>query len=173
MQRRTHASIGAWTLASQPPAQAWGDAFRSIELVGSSTLAGIETSAAAPDEQPPALEHPIEAARAWLNDPARGEALPKRLRERAEETLTVAEAHLRELDLIAGELAREANESGELDPVRLARIDGMASVMRRYAQRMRELLDPESVEPERVERTLDTALDAARGGGLPALVAAL
>jgi hypothetical protein len=169
MQRRpTHASLGASTLGPTPPAQAWGDAFRSIELVGTMTAAA---AAEAEPEQPSA--DPIEAAREWLADPARRRRLGASIVECAEETLEIASMHLRELDMLAGELAQEANDSGVLDPMRLERVDLMAAVMRAYAQRMRDLLEPEQVEVEDAEQRLRTGLDAARDGGLAALVAAL
>jgi hypothetical protein len=171
MQRGpTHASIGASTLGPTPPAQAWGDAFRSIQLVGTSTHVAIEADE---DEEIVGAADPIEAARAWLADPARRRELGATLVECAEETLEVATLHLRELDLLAGELALEANETGELDPLRLERVDLMAGVMRAYAERMRDLLEPRQVESTEAERRLRQGLDAARDGGLSALVAAL
>ena len=166
--RPTHASIGASTLGPSAPAQAWGDAFRSIELVGTTTAAMADDEA--PSEPVP---DPIEAARAWLSDPSRRRRLGESVVECAEETLEVASMHLRELDMLAGEVAREANESGVLDPMRLERVDLMAAVMRAYAQRMRDLLEPEQVAVEDAEQRLRTGLDAARDGGLAALVAAL
>lgn len=170
MQRSTHASLGASTLGPTPPAQAWGDAFRSIELVGSTTMADATAASAAADVS---LDEPIEAARAWLSDPARRRILGATIVARAEQTLDVATEHLRELDLLAGEVALEANESGAIDPIRLERVDMMATMMRAYSERMRSLLDPGALEPRDAEHRLDVALDAARGGGLPALVAAL
>lgn len=169
MQRRpTHASIGASTLGPTPPAQAWGDAFRSIQLVGTTT-AGI----ASDDEPEEDSGDPIEAARAWLADPARRRRLGESIVGCAEESLEVASMHLRELDMLAGELAQEANDSGVLDPMRLQRVNLMAAVMRAYAQRLRALLEPEHLEIEDAEQRLRSGLDAAREGGLAALVAAL
>jgi len=171
MQRRpTHASLGASALGPTPPAQAWGDAFRSIELVGTTTLSA---QLAADAEEEIELGDPIEAARAWLSDPARRRQLGDDIVRCAEETLQVASAHLRELDLLAGQLAVEANETGFLDPMRLQRVDLMAEVMRAYAQRMRALLDHDRVATEEAGRRMRSALDAARDGGLQALVAAL
>jgi hypothetical protein len=169
MQRTpTHASIGASTLGPTPPAQAWGDAFRSIELVGTMT------GASAPDAEDGAgVGDPIEAARAWLADPARRRRLGAAIVECAEESLEVASMHLRELDMLAGELAQEANDSGVIDPLRLERVDLMAGVMRAYAERMRTLLEPGEEHVEDAEQRLRTGLDAARDGGLAALVAAL
>ena len=166
--RPTHASLGASTLGPSAPAQAWGDAFRSIELVGTTTANSAhetDPTATVPD--------PIEAARAWLADPSRRRRLGNSVVECAEETLEIASMHLRELDMLAGEVAREANASGVLDPMRLERVDLMAAVMRAYAQRMRDLLEPEQVVVEEAEQRLRSGLDAARDGGLAALVAAL
>jgi hypothetical protein len=171
MQRRpTHASIGASTLGPTPPAQAWGDAFRSIGLVGTTTPFG-EVEA---DEGSDQLEgDPIEAARAWLADPSRRRKLGDGIVECAEESLEIASAHLRELDLLAGQLALEANECGALDPLALERVDLMAAVMRAYAERMRDLLEPEQATIADAEQRLRSGLKAARNGGLAALVAAL
>lgn len=156
-------------LGPTPPAQAWGDAFRSIELVGTTTLLGRPEEA----EEEPDFGDPIEAARAWLADPARRRQLSDDLVRCAEASLEIASVHLRELDLLAGQLAREANESGILDPLRLERVDLMAGVMRAYAERMRALLDHERCTTDEAERRMRCALDAARDGGLQALVAAL
>lgn len=170
LRRPTHASIGVSTLGPTPPAQAWGDAFRSIQLVGTPTHLTAE-----PEEDEPEADvgDPIEAARAWLADPKRRRQLGSKIVACAEQSLEIAEMHLRELDLLAGELALEANDTGVLDPLRLERVDLMAAVMRAYAQRMRDLLEPDRVAIEDAERRLRDGLDAARDGGLPALVAAL
>lgn len=167
MQRPTHASIGASSLGPTPPAQAWGDAFRSIELVGSSTHERESTV------EPVGLDEPIEAARAWLAEPDRRDRLGKTIIACAEESLVIASDHLRELDLLAGQVAREANDSGAIDPLRLERVDLMASVMRAYAKRMRSLLDPAAGDIADTERRLRAGLQAARAGGLPALVSTL
>lgn len=171
MQHPMHASIGASTLGPAPPAQAWGDAFRSIELVGTSSL-GHALAAAASDPDP-RLDEPIEAARTWLTDPDRRIKLGDAVVTRAEQTLQVASEHLRELDMLAGEMALEANETGTLDPMRLERVDLMAGVMRTYAQRMRDLLEPETISTSDAERRLREGLHAARAGGLAALVQSL
>jgi hypothetical protein len=164
MQRRTHAALGAWTLGPTPPTQAWGDAFRSIELVGSSTV----------DEEPrAALEDPIEAARTWLEDPARIERIPADVRERAHASLDVAAVHLHELDMLAGDVARDANSGQVVDPLRLQQVDAMAEQLRTYAERLRELLDPATFRADQAFEHLQRGLDSAVVGGLPALVAAL
>lgn len=173
MPRPTHASIGAWALGPTPPALAWGDAFRSIELVGDTTMARsrAEIDAAA---RTVLREDPISAARRWLAEPARRSTLPERLLEQAERSLAIAEEHLRELDLLAGQVAREANETGVIDGLRLERVDAMAEVMSTYAQRLRTLLEPATASQGHAEERLAAGLDAARaGGGLSALVAAL
>jgi hypothetical protein len=127
-----------------------------------------------PDEDSEQLDgDPIEAARAWLADPARRRKLGNGIVTCAEESLEIASAHLRELDLLAGQLALEANEAGALDPLALERVDLMAAVMRAYAQRMRDLLEPDEVRANDAEKRLRSGLKAARRGGLAALVAAL
>lgn len=173
MSRRTHASLGAWALGPTPPAQAWGDAFRSIELVGETTLehARAEVEQAA---ETVLREDPIEAARRWLAQPERQAALPRPVLDHAERSLAFASQHLRELDLLAGQVAMEANETGVIDHLRLERVDMMAEVMRAYAEQLRTLLDPQQAPVAVAEERLRTGIDAASaGGGLPALVAAL
>jgi hypothetical protein len=164
MQRRTHAALGAWTLGPTPPTQAWGDAFRSIELVGSSTVL---------DEPRGPVEDPIMAARAWLDDPARVEVLPNDVLVRAHASLDVAAVHLHELDMLAGDVARDANDGQVVDPLRLQQVDAMAEQLRVYAERLRELLDPETFRAEHAITHLQRGLDSAAVGGLPAFVAAL
>src|SRR5689334_1550756 len=102
MERRTHAAMGARTLGPTPPMQAWGDAFRSIELVGTTAGGGATRVLELPAD-------PIDVARAWLAHPDRA-LLPGTVRAKAEASLDIAAAHVRELDLLAGQLAMEAND---------------------------------------------------------------
>lgn len=174
MPRRTHAAIGAWTLVSSAPALAWGDAFRSIELVGDATARIRALSDQDAEAVASGLPDPIEVARTWLTDPARRSLWSPRLVAQAEETLQHAAAHLREIDILAGELAQDANDTGAIDAGRLEQVDMMAMVLQTYSARMRTLLDPAAIRVDEAERRLDTALAAAaQGGGLPALVAAI
>lgn len=167
MQYELHASHGAGALGA-PRALAWGDARSSIRLFGS--CAGVRGGTALLEDP----GDPISAARAWLADPARRGVLTPELRHVASQCIDVAASHLRELDLLAGELAREANETGAIDPLRLDRLDVMASLLRAWADRMRLALDPGTgTDPQELETRLRVAVESARTNGLPALVAAL
>jgi hypothetical protein len=147
---------------------AWGDAFRSLELMEASTSS--DTAAGELAER----DDPLEAARTWLMDPEHSRSVPEDVRDRAVESLDVAAVHLHQLDVLAGEVAREANDAGDVDPLRLDQVDAMAALVRTYSEKLRELLDPATLEAEHASERLDRGLDAARnGGGLGALVAAL
>lgn len=168
MHRSTSAALGAWNLGPTGPSQAWGDACASIALVGD------QAGSIEPTTELPRLTDPIAAARAWLGEPENRSQIPPVIIEQAEASLDVAGAHLRELDLLAGELAREASDGGVVDAIRLEQLDLMARTMREFAERMRTLLDPGTLEAHDAERRLRTGIAAAaHGGGLPALVAAL
>lgn len=117
---------------------------------------------------------PVAAAVAWLDDPARRASLPEPLLLRARRTVEIASDHYRQLDLVAGEVALDANATGHVDAARVRAVQDMAETLQRYSVQLRELLDAAGEEPGRSETRLDAALTAASsGGGLPALVAAL
>ena len=162
MNDRTHAAAGAWTLVQRPGRQTTGglDARVAFELVGSAT------------SEMDYLD-PIAAARAWLRNPAHGATLPVAIKDRASRTIDLAEAHLREIDVLAGQVAVDANETGFVDLGRLEQIDLMSSSMRRYAVRLRAMLDEAPADPDDVVRRIDGALLAANHGGFDAFVAAL
>lgn len=165
MQHPMHASHGAGALGTYG-AVATGDARRSIMLFGSTTASTTLDGPAHPGD-------PVAAARAWLAEPQRRSALGDELVHRAEESISYAQLHLRELDLLAGELAREANETGNVDPLRLHRLDAMSSLLRAWAERMRAVLDPDRSSPTDARERLDAALAAARQGGLAGFVGSL
>lgn len=160
MQRRTHASLGAWTLTSHAGTPV--DAARSIELVGTQQTSTGTTS---PDD-------PVTAARRWLSDPARARALDPVLRLRAEQAISVAEEHLFRLDRMALELTLQVAADGTPDQARIAALDEMAEAVVRFSGRLRELLDPAGPVPD-AEARLAAGIDASEAGGLPALVALL
>lgn len=160
MQRRSHASLGAWTLSRHESAPV--DATRSIELVGTrQTMTGTVR----PND-------PVEAARRWLCDPTRARALDPLVRLRAEQAIGVAEAHLFRLDRMALELTLEVAADGTPDQTRLAALDEMADAVVAFSTRLRELLDPAGPAPD-AEQRLMAGIDASETGGLAALVAAL
>lgn len=161
MHRRDPAVIGAWTLGQGWHASAV-DSTRSIELVGG-TWNSTTTSWA---------NDPIEAARRWLSDPRRAERLSPELSERAARAIDVAEQHFRRLNTHAIELASEFEHRGEADPIRLAHVDDMATVLQQFSDRLRMLLDPEQVAPDAYDR-LNRGLTASLGTDLRALVDAL
>lgn len=160
MQRRTHASLGAWTLTTNAGVPV--DATRSIELVGD---AGTMTGTVRPND-------PVDAARRWLSDPGRARALEPLLRLRAEQAIAVAEAHLFRLDRMALELTIEVATDGTPDRTRLAALDEMADAIVEFSSRLRALLDPAGPAPD-AEQRLVAGIDASEDGGLAALVAAL
>jgi hypothetical protein len=161
MQQTMQAAIGALALNStqQPPG---ADAPLSITLAGA---AAGGTPGAGP-------VNPIAAARAWLANPVRVRALPTTLLIRAASSVDVAEAHMHVLDELATAVAAELRTVGTVETARLAQVDSMLDVLNTFSLRMRELLDPESPAPDADVR-LQAGLEAARDGGLPALVAAL
>lgn len=160
MQRRTHASLGAWTLTASGATPV--DAARSIELVGASQTT---TGSVRPDD-------PVAAARRWLSDPTRARALDPLVRLRAEQAITIAEEHLFRLDRMALELTIEVAADGTPDQTKLAVLDEMAEAVVLFSGRLRELLDPARPAPD-AESRLMAGIDASESGGLSALVAAL
>ncbi|MEO6867507.1 MAG: hypothetical protein ABI200_05755 [Gaiellales bacterium] len=173
MQRRTHAAIGAWSLGTARPA-AWGDSRRSIELVGTATGQHGEDATAAPIDIFAAGEQLVTAARSWLAEPAQQAALTPQVIDDASKTIEIAMGHFRELDLLAGEVARDIAAAGSVDPTQVEQVGLMASTLETYATRLRALLDPATVQLPEAGQRLQTALAASgHGGGLPALVAAL
>ncbi|MCW2928629.1 MAG: hypothetical protein JWM86_2597 [Thermoleophilia bacterium] len=173
MQPPIHAAIGARTLGPGAPAQAWGDAFRSISLVGTSTTA-MTASAAAVEPPTGRMTGPIDAARRWLADPERSSQLPADLVAQAHASIDVAEVHVRELDVLAGELAQDANDTGRVDAGRLDQLELMAEQLQAFSFQLRALLEPTGTGHDEVTERLSVALQAsAHGGGLGALLSAL
>lgn len=173
MQRPTHAALGAWSLSPARSA-ACGDSRRSMELVGGATSPKAQRVPSATFDVFAAGEQLVAAARTWLADPGHRTGLSQQALRDADETIEVASAHFRELDILAGEVAREAVAAGAVDATRFEQVGMMASTLQAYAERLRALLDPETVEVIDAERRLRTGLEASsRGGGLAALVAAL
>ena len=161
MHRRDPAVIGAWTLG-----HAWNtsaiDSTRSIELVGGSWNS---TATSWPKD-------PIAAARHWLVDPSRARHLDPALSERAERAIDVAEHYFRRLNEHAAGLAAEFEHRGEADPIRLAHVDEMATVLQQFSDRLRTLLDPAHHADDAYER-LNRGLTASLGTDLRALVDAI
>jgi hypothetical protein len=161
MHRSDPAVIGAWTIG-----HAWSanlvDSTRSIELVGGSWNS---TTTSWPID-------PITAARRWLVHPTRATHIDPELHERAERAIDVAEHYFHRLNEYTAELAAEFEHRGEADPVRLAHVDEMATVLQTFSDRLRSLLDPANQSADAYER-LNRGLTASLGADLRALVDAI
>src|SRR5690606_9806985 len=96
----------------------------------------------------------VEAARTWLQQPRQRRALSAQVIEDATRTVDIAMDHFRELDLLAGEVARDAAAAGEVDPTRVEQIGLMAATLEAYATRLRTLLDPDTVQLPQAEQRL-------------------
>jgi len=178
MTRHTHAADGAWSLRIESSATTPVDSRRSIDLVGTPTTTAPRIAPRADGSVHLAvladgMADPIEAARAWLCDTSRTAHLPPELIEQARASIAVAFTHFREMDLLAGQLASDANETGTIDETRIGRINHMAEVLRSYSDSLRDLMDTAVEDPERATKQLSSGMRAASEGGLTALVAAL
>ncbi|MBC7462461.1 MAG: hypothetical protein H7287_13975 [Thermoleophilia bacterium] len=161
MPRPSHAAAGTHALVHRTNrVGASADARVSFELVGSAATE---------------LEYvdPILAARSWLANPVRTSGLPERVTQLAGQTLDRAEAHVRELDVVAGQVALDANATGVVDSARLAQLDSMTLTLNRFSMRLRDVLAEAAAEPDAVTARMDAALQASRRGGFEALVASL
>jgi hypothetical protein len=161
MHRRDPAVIGAWTLGHVQHVNAV-DSTRSIELVGGSWNSSTTSWP----------KDPIAAARRWLVDPTRARHLDPAVSERADRAIDVAELYFERLNRHAAELASEFEHRGEADPLRLAHVDEMATVLQQFSDRLRSLLDPASRSDDAYER-LNRGLTASLGSDLRALVDAI
>ncbi|MCW2973493.1 MAG: hypothetical protein JWN72_1766 [Thermoleophilia bacterium] len=161
MSRPSHATAGTHALVYRTNrVSASVDARMAFELVGAATTE---------------LEYvdPILAARTWLSNPERTSGLPARVTELAGQTIDLAEAHVRELDIVAGQVALDANATGVVDAARLDQLDSMTLCLNRFSVRLRDVLAEAAAEPEVVAARMDAALQASRRGGFEALVASL
>lgn len=161
MTRPSDAIAGTYALVQRTNrASARADARVAFELVGTATTE---------------LEYvnPILMARTWLTDPRRTAGLPEEITSRALRAVAAAEAHVRELDVVAGQVALDANATGVVDHARLDQLDAMTLCLNRFSARLRDLLDVATTEPDTARARIDSALEASTRGGFDALVAML
>lgn len=171
------ATNGARAIGSTRRAQALGDAVRAFGLMWSSD--DIVQSALARSSHADSFDavslhgDPVSAARAWLADPRRQSELSSDVIECASRSLDVAAIHYQEFNMLADEVATDGFAVGNVDELRLARLDSLAGTMRTYSEQLRALLDDAPEDPDGVAARLESALDAAADGGLVAFVRAL
>jgi hypothetical protein len=161
MSRQSHAIAGAHTLVHRTNrVGARVDARLAFELVGtgSSDMDYVD---------------PILAARSWLADPKRTRDIPSEVTELASRTVDHAEAHIRELDVVAGQVALDANATGTVDKARLDQLDVMTITLQRYSLQLRAAMAEAATAPELVRTRIERALEASDIGGFEALVSAL
>ncbi|MCW2950591.1 MAG: hypothetical protein JWN41_1604 [Thermoleophilia bacterium] len=116
---------------------------------------------------------PILAIRTWLDDEQHTAEIADDIVALAAATLDHAEAHLRALDLFAGQVAMDANSTGILDASRLDQLDSMSGNLQRYSVRLRQALDDSVNTPRSARTRLTRAVDAGQLAGFDALVSAL
>jgi hypothetical protein len=161
-----HASTGVATISTM----AWtnvasADAKRSLTLMGRVT--GWRSSE-------PTFQESIDVAAGWIDRARRAGTLPTELLDLASSTLDDARSHVGELERLANQVARDANETGTLDLSRLAQLEQMVDTLAAWSTGLRSMFDAQRSEDAAAIARLRTAVATrSSGGGLEFIVAQL
>ncbi|MCW2960188.1 MAG: hypothetical protein JWM90_575 [Thermoleophilia bacterium] len=161
-----HASTGVATISTM----AWtnvasADAKRSLTLMGRVT--GWRSSE-------PSFQESVDVAAGWIDRARRAGKLPAELLDLAGSTLQDARSHVGELERLATQVARDANETGTLDHSRLAQLEHMADTLAAWSTGLRSVLDTERGDDSgAIVRLRAAVATRTSGGGLELLVAKL
>lgn len=158
MRGRAHADTAARGLGRAARWRAWGDAVDATGLVHDTRLA----QPASVSSTVSALvrgEDPVTAARSWIDSTGARARWSAEADALVETLLQRAQAHVRELDLLAGDAAANAASMGTVSVDALARVEAMSQELAVWSTTLRATLEGEA-DTERLRAAAAAAASA-------------